>query len=170
MNKIFTGGGCSAPVGVSTKLKPLDVNFQLTITGGVWSLDGLTKVEHTLEQTFAQIKQTNKHKLSPTDEGSNKKLKVGDEDDENNIQPDNKVDEVDKSVEKIDNSDLKIGDLDKKSRIFCGLTENPNVPIDVIIKCDNLGRDLANELINKGALDVMKVTQDLIRSSVVKSS
>ncbi|XP_034837687.1 porphobilinogen deaminase isoform X1 [Maniola hyperantus] len=160
------GGGCSAPVGVSTKLKPLDTNFQLTITGGVWSLDGLTKIDHTLDQTFAQIKQTNKHKLSPTEEGSNKKLKVDDENSDVKSN-DNNSNEIDKSVEKID-SPTNV--LDEKTRIFCGLTENPNIPIDVIIKCDKLGRDLANELISKGALEVMKVTQDLIRSSIVKSS
>lgn len=50
-------------------------------------------------------------------------------------------------------------------RIFCGLTANPSMPIDVIIKCDNLGRDLANALIEKGALEVMKVSQDYIRNS-----
>ncbi|XP_039761708.1 porphobilinogen deaminase isoform X2 [Pararge aegeria] len=162
------GGGCSAPVGVSTKLTSLDTNFQLAITGGVWSLDGLTKVEHTMAQTFAQIKQTHKHKLSPTEEGSNKKIKVGDE--TNEIDSDQNIDnldEVDKSVKKYkDSKDLELN----KSRIFCGLSENPNIPIDAIIKCDNLGTDLANELISKGALEVMKVTQDLIRSSIVKSS
>ncbi|XP_052742986.1 porphobilinogen deaminase [Bicyclus anynana] len=165
------GGGCSAPVGVSTKLSPLAANFQLTITGGVWSLDGLTKVDHTMAQTFAQIKQTHKHKLSPTDEGSNKKIKVGDEESDENSKLDEKTDETDNSIQKVDNlSSPKTIELDKKSRTFCGLTENPNIPIDVIIKCDNLGRDLANELISKGALEVMKVTQDFIRSSVVNKS
>ncbi|KOB75559.1 Uncharacterized protein OBRU01_07318 [Operophtera brumata] len=52
-------------------------------------------------------------------------------------------------------------------RIFCGLTVNNNIPIDVIIKCDNLGKDLAEALIAKGALEVMKISQDYIRNSTV---
>lgn len=51
--------------------------------------------------------------------------------------------------------------------LFCGLTANRNIPIDVIVKCDNLGKELANSLIAKGALEVMKVTQDYIRNSTV---
>ncbi|CAF4944747.1 unnamed protein product [Pieris macdunnoughi] len=168
------GGGCSAPVGVSTKLKKLDTNYQLTITGGVWSLDGATKISHTLEQTFEQInileqiKNKPKHKLSPTDDGSTKKIKIVDTSD-NNVNPLAELDEIIKT----DNANCEElrsdEEIEALKKIFCGLKANRNVPVDVIQKCDDLGRDLANLLIEKGALDVMKVTQDLIRSSVVKS-
>ena len=40
------GGGCSAPVGVSSSLAGND----LTITGAVWSLDGKTLVQNTLKR------------------------------------------------------------------------------------------------------------------------
>uniref|UniRef100_A0A2A4JUN9 hydroxymethylbilane synthase n=1 Tax=Heliothis virescens TaxID=7102 RepID=A0A2A4JUN9_HELVI len=155
------GGGCSAPVGVSTTLKPIDSQFKLSITGAVWSMDGKTKLDSTSQQTFTQIKRTQKHKLSPTEENESKKLKIDNSEAENEIL-------TPKEVLKTTISDSSIpsdgkDDIDK--RIFCGLTVNPSIPIDVIIKCDNLGRDLANSLIEKGALEVMKVTQDLIRSS-----
>ncbi|XP_041985853.1 porphobilinogen deaminase [Aricia agestis] len=158
------GGGCSAPVGVSTSLKPFEGNYKLSITGCVWSLDGQTKIDHKMEQTFAQIKRTTKHKLSPEEEGSSKKIKEEEirSKEDNLIHP---LAELDKKIlEKKSCEDVK------EKRIFCGLSENMSVPIDVIIKCENLGRDLAEALIEKGALEVMKVTQDLIRSSIEKSS
>lgn len=163
--RFFPGGGCSAPVGVSTSLKPLDAQFQLSITGAVWSLDGTTKLDHTLKQTFVQIKRTQKHKLSPTEEQECKKIKISE--DSNEIVPPEIITSV-KSDEIGNCSDVSMNEkfhVDK--RIFCGLTANVSVPIEVVIKCDNLGKDLANALIEKGALDVMKVTQDLIRSSTV---
>lgn len=153
------GGGCSAPVGVSTSLKLLDTQFQLSITGAVWSLDGTTKLEHSLKQTFTQIERTKKHKLNQTDEHECKKLKIDDDNLSNDVLND------------IDEENITVNDFkDDDKRIFCGFTVNPNVPIDVIVKCDNLGKDLANSLIEKGALDVMKVTQDYIRNSVAKKS
>ncbi|CAH0718509.1 unnamed protein product, partial [Brenthis ino] len=162
------GGGCSAPVGVSTKLKPLDASFKLSITGGVWSLDGLTKIQDTMEQTFAQIKKTQKHKLSPTEESSVKKIKIDETKmNDKNYNPLQELD--DRIANRVSANCIDLTDGVTERRIFCGLTENVNVPTDVIIKCDTLGRDLADNLISKGALDVMKVTQDLIRSSIVKS-
>ncbi|XP_026743503.1 uncharacterized protein LOC113505143 [Trichoplusia ni] len=162
------GGGCSAPVGVSTTIKPVDSQFKLSITGAVWSLDGATKLDHTLQQTFVQIKRTQKHKLSPTEENECKKVKIDNGEAENEILnpsevlKDNKTDSTGSCGEASDS------EVDR--RIFCGLSVNPSMPIDVIIKCDNLGRDVANALIDKGALEVMKVTQDLIRSSVAEKS
>lgn len=167
------GGGCSAPVGVSTRLKPIESNYKLTITGGVWSLDGVTKVGHTLELTFPQIKRTQKHDLSPTEVTANKKIKTDEEKANKTYNP---LEELDKMIAER-KGDLNCEDLGNQEdlanletpRIFCGLSENLNIPLDVITKCDDLGKDLANNLISKGALDVMKVTQDLIRSSVAKS-
>ncbi|XP_061725020.1 porphobilinogen deaminase [Cydia pomonella] len=166
------GGGCSAPVGVSTRLKPFDTQFKLTISGAVWSLDGATTIEHSLEQTFPQIRKTVKHKLSPDEtEKTGKKLKT-----DVNVDP-NHPEEINRRITE------RAGNLNcedtrsleeilalKTPKIFCGLIENPNMPVDVIEKCDLLGKDLAESLISKGALEVMKVTQDLIRSSTVVKS
>ncbi|KAI5638287.1 porphobilinogen deaminase, dipyromethane cofactor binding domain-containing protein [Phthorimaea operculella] len=158
------GGGCSAPVGVSTTLKPFESGYKFTISGAVWSLDGTTKIHHSLTTTFPAITKTHKHKLSPTDEESNKKLKT--DDSAKKVHPIQHLD--DKINEKSDESNCE--DLSSYTgELFCGLTENRNIPIDVIRKSQDLGIELANELINKGALDVMKVTQDLIRSSVKTS-
>ncbi|KAG6461357.1 hypothetical protein O3G_MSEX012561 [Manduca sexta] len=158
------GGGCSAPVGTSTKMKQHDSAHKLSITGAVWSMDGATKLTHTMDQTFAQIKKCQKHKLSPTDETECKKIKI----DTNNGSNENPIEVLNNRITE------KAGNLNCEDvfdvRVFCGLTANPNIPIEVIIKCDNLGRDLANALIDKGALEVMKVTQDFIRSSVIKKS
>ena len=127
-------------------------------------MDGKTKLDHTLQQTFAQIKRTQKHKLSPTEENECKKVKIDNGESENEILTPAEV-LKDNSIDKI--SDCEEKEAESDTRIFCGLTVNPSMPIDVIIKCDNLGRDVANALIEKGALEVMKVTQDLIRSSTM---
>ncbi|XP_049882271.1 porphobilinogen deaminase [Pectinophora gossypiella] len=167
------GGGCSAPVGVSTSLKPVDEQYQLTISGAVWSLDGTTKVDHKLTQTFPQIIKTQKHKLSPTEENGSKKIKI----DSGSANPSSK--EADNPIGKLNekitekSGILSCEDVEGNSEgkdLFSGLTENTNIPIDVIKKCDDLGRDIANALIDKGALEVMKVTQDMIRSSVAAKS
>ncbi|XP_032524371.2 porphobilinogen deaminase [Danaus plexippus] len=160
------GGGCSAPVGVSTKLKALDSDWKLSITGGVWSLDGKTKVTDTLEKTFTQIKKSQKHKLSPTEDNMNKKIKI----DDNNDNITHPLAELDNIIEK-NNGNLNCEESSKEitCRLFCGLIENKNIPVDVIMKCEDLGKELANNLITNGALDVMKVTQDLIRNSIKSS-
>lgn len=120
---------------------------------------------------FTRIKKTQKHKLSPTEESENKKLKT-DNDISNELNP---IEKLNKKIDdKMDN--LNCEDLDDNSKeltehvLFCGLTENLSVPIDVIIKCDSIGKELANTLIEKGALEVMKVTQDLIRNSAASKS
>lgn len=166
---IIVGGGCSAPVGVSTRLKPIDAQFKLSISGAVWSLDGTTRVDHSLDHTFPQITKSTKHKLSPTEDNSSKRIKTDQE-------TTNPVEEINKRIsERAQNLDCEdtrtieeIKALEKKT--FCGLTENTNIPIEVITECDKLGVELANSLISKGALDVMKVTQDYIRSSAANKS
>ncbi|KAF9793864.1 hypothetical protein SFRURICE_007395, partial [Spodoptera frugiperda] len=155
------GGGCSAPVGVSTTLKPVDSQFRLSLTGAVWSMDGKTKLDHSLQQTFTQIRRTQKHKLSPTEESDCKKVKIDNGESKNEILNPNEVLKDNDSIVGKSASQEKEDTCD--NRIFCGLTINTSIPIDVIIKCDNLGKDVANALIEKGALDVMKVTQDIIR-------
>ncbi|XP_026324549.1 uncharacterized protein LOC113233611 [Hyposmocoma kahamanoa] len=165
------GGGCSAPVGVSTTLKPFDSQYKFTITGAVWSLDGTTKIDHTQTEMFTQIKKTQKHKLSPTEESENKKLKT-DDDISNKLNP---IEKLNKDIDdKINNLNCEdFGDNSKElteNVLFCGLTENLNIPIEVIKKCDSIGKELANALIEKGALEVMKVTQDLIRNSTANKS
>lgn len=130
-------------------------------------------MDHTLELTFPQIKRTQKHNLSPTEVTANKKIKTDEEKANKTCNP---LEELDKMIAER-KGDLNCEDLGNQEdlanletpRVFCGLSENLNIPLDVITKCDDLGKDLANNLISKGALDVMKVTQDLIRSSVAKS-
>ncbi|XP_072933921.1 porphobilinogen deaminase [Epargyreus clarus] len=161
------GGGCSAPVGVSTRLKPFDSQFKLSITGGVWSLDGATKIDHSMDQTFAQITKSHKHKLSPTEDTGSKKVKLDEDNDNGNTENDidNPIEVINKRISE-KSGVLNCEDIEE-NQIYCGLTENGNIPTDVIIKCDSLGQDLANALISKGALEVMKVSQDFIRSSTV---
>ncbi|XP_048488305.1 porphobilinogen deaminase [Plutella xylostella] len=158
------GGGCSAPVGVSTKLKPFGAEYKLTISGAVWSLDGKTKIIDKVEETYPQIHKSTKHRLSPDEESDCKKFKP-DEAKDSQVNP---IEELNKKIsagEVKSCEDVSTVDA-KKVRLFSGMTENANVPIDVIVKADELGRTLAKNLISKGALEVMKVTQDYIRSSV----
>lgn len=150
----------------------MDSQFKLSITGAVWSLDGVTKLEHNSEQTFSQIKKSQKHKLSATEENGSKKLKANEERPLNPIEVlNNRISEENDNLncEDVGNSE-EIVPLSNDRRIFCGLTVNSNIPIDVIIMCDNLGRELADALIDKGALEVMKVSQDYIRNAVEKKT
>ncbi|KAI8433523.1 hypothetical protein MSG28_015553 [Choristoneura fumiferana] len=106
---------------------------------------------------------------SATEDCDSKKIKTG------HANAPNPIEELNKRIsEKAGNLNCEdtrsieeIQALKKAPKIFCGLTENLNMPVDVIQKCDDLGRDLAESLIAKGALEVMKVTQDYIRSSTV---
>ncbi|XP_047999934.1 porphobilinogen deaminase [Leguminivora glycinivorella] len=165
------GGGCSAPVGVSTRLKPFDAQFKLSITGAVWSLDGATTIEHSLDQTFPQIRKTVKHKLSPDEEKTGKKIKTDDNTNPNHPEEVNRrITERARNLNCEDTRSLEEILALKTPKIFCGLIENSNMPLQVIEKCDELGKNLAESLITKGALEVMKVTQDLIRSSTVVKS
>jgi hypothetical protein len=132
----------------------------------VWSLDGTTKIDHTSEETFAQIKKTSKHKLSPTEENESKKIKT-------ETESLNMVEELNKRISEragdLNCEDTRTEEEMRRKRIFCGMIENPNMDFEVIEKCDSIGKELANILISKGALDVMKVTQDFIRNSITKS-
>lgn len=133
-------------------------------------MDGTTRIGQTLEQILPQIRKTQKHKLSPTDESDSKKIKK----EQNGVEPKqpNPIEELNRRISEgrgnlscVDTrSPEEIASL-RQSRIFCGLSENSNIPYEVIVSCDNLGQDLANTLISNGALDVMKVTQDIIRTA-----
>lgn len=133
-------------------------------------MDGKTKLQHTLDETFGQITKSNKHKLSPIEENGCKKVKV-DENATKDIEPLNPIgvlnNKITEKTENLNCEDLS-SNLVLDSRTFCGLTVNSNMPLDVIEKCDRLGKHLANALIDKGALDVMKVSQDYIRNSTIK--
>ncbi|CAG9790073.1 unnamed protein product [Diatraea saccharalis] len=167
------GGGCSAPVGVSTRMKKVDDKYKLSITGAVWSLDGTTQIEHSLEHAFTKICKSSKHRLTSTEENGSKKIKT-----DESQHPVNLVEEHNRRIsERSDNlncedtrSRAEIETLQEDAKIFCGLIENSNMPFDVIEKCDSLGKELADVLISKGALEVMKVTQDLIRNSIATES
>lgn len=154
------GGGCSAPVGVATTLKPFESQYKLTISGAVWSIDGKTKIYHKIEHVFNQIRLT-KHKLSPVDIVERKKAKVGNEPlDYNERITDDPSSCVDLRSEE---------EIAALREIHCGLTVNFNVPNEVIVTCKNIGKELADVLVEKGALEVMKVTQDMIAASIKKS-
>lgn len=49
------GGGCSAPVAVTTLLSPIEDKLSLKLTGGVWSLNGTMEITHT-EKCTVEIK------------------------------------------------------------------------------------------------------------------
>ncbi|XP_055378422.1 uncharacterized protein LOC129610093 [Condylostylus longicornis] len=50
--------------------------------------------------------------------------------------------------------------------LFCGIFRHKCFDKNLFKKCDDLGRDLALNLINKGALAIMKIAQDEIRQNV----
>lgn len=60
--------------------------------------------------------------------------------------------------------------IESFERLYCGLTKHFDIPVNVIEKCENLGKRLAQNLIDEGALEVMKCSQDFIRGSVATST
>lgn len=54
-------------------------------------------------------------------------------------------------------------ELKNDEKLFCGLYPHRQWPLDVFEKCEQLGKDLASNLIEKGALTVMECAQNEIR-------
>lgn len=52
-------------------------------------------------------------------------------------------------------------------KLYCGLICHKTIDHKVLESCEQLGRTLAERLIAKGALDVMKVAQNIIHSKIV---
>ncbi|CAL1675317.1 unnamed protein product [Lasius platythorax] len=109
------GGGCSAPVAVSSFLE----ENELTITGAVWSLDGQTLVTNT----------------------SKSKLYLPDDDGE----PPRKCPY-------------------QEPRLYCSITPGKVSSIS-LLGAELLGKDLAKNLIEKNALDVMSQARNEILDS-----
>lgn len=61
--------------------------------------------------------------------------------------------------------DMSTGN-DAEKPLFCGIYPHGCWPLDVFEKCEKLGKDLAQKLIEKGALAVMECAQNEIRSKV----
>lgn len=95
------------------------------------------------------------------------------------------VDETDKKANKIEkcpflsqNQQVKLIDydingkniqptiVDDSDTLFCGLFRHKCVKLKIFEKCESLGRTLAEKLISKNALEVMKIAQDEIRSKI----
>lgn len=109
------GGGCSAPVAVSTVLK----DKELTITGAVWSLDGQTLIKDTLK---------NKLYIPDDDGGPPKKCPY------------------------------------REPRLYCSVTPGKVSSIS-LLGAEQLGKDLADSLIEKNALDIMTKARNEILNS-----
>ncbi|XP_053683103.1 porphobilinogen deaminase [Sabethes cyaneus] len=56
---------------------------------------------------------------------------------------------------------------DSSSSLFCGMVCHKDIPTELFVSAESLGRRLAQELISKGALDVMKCAQNEIHSKIV---
>ncbi|KAL5290439.1 HMBS family protein [Megaselia abdita] len=69
------------------------------------------------------------------------------------------------SADSVDDNDLPTLSTDC-SNLFCGLYRHTCYPQALFESCEKLGTDLANDLVNKGALEVMAVAQNLIRKDI----
>lgn len=69
------------------------------------------------------------------------------------------------SADTVDDVDLPIISTDC-TNLFCGLYRHTCYSQELFENCEKLGTDLANDLVNKGALEVMKVAQNLIRKDI----
>lgn len=76
-----------------------------------------------------------------------------------------------KMIDYEDNEKPKIMDippimLDNCKELFCGIYRHQCYARDLFAKCDELGRELADNLIRKGALEVMKRAQEEIHNKI----
>ncbi|XP_076619276.1 porphobilinogen deaminase-like protein l(3)02640 isoform X2 [Colletes latitarsis] len=109
------GGGCSAPVAVSSTLADKD----LTITGAVWSLDGQELVRNTVKSTL----------YIPDDDG----------------EPPKKCPY-------------------REPQLYCSIAPGKVSSIS-LLGAEKLGKDLAESLIEKNALDIMTQARNEILNS-----
>lgn len=63
-------------------------------------------------------------------------------------------------------SSEKTGDESDSIKLYCGLVCHATIDHKVLESCELLGRQLAEKLIGRGALDVMKVAQAIIHSKI----
>lgn len=73
------------------------------------------------------------------------------------------------STESTANSGMEIC-TEQEVKLFCGLTKHFNLSEEVLDKCEDLGRELANKLIEHGALKIMHCAQNFIRNSIPKTA
>lgn len=112
----YLGGGCSAPVGVSTTLE----NKELTITGAVLSLDGKVLIKDSLKCKL----------YMPSDDGEPMKKCPY-----------------------------------REPRTYCGVVPG-NMSAISLFGAEQLGKDVAENLIKQNALDVMSEARNEILNSV----
>lgn len=65
-----------------------------------------------------------------------------------------------------DSGDQKCSEADDSVKLYCGLICHKTIDHKVLESCELLGRQLAEKLIGRGALDVMKVAQNIIHSKI----
>lgn len=58
------GGGCSAPVAVTTQLVPTETKLKIALTGAVWSLDGKEEILDS-DETFVEVKTSSRCNKCP---------------------------------------------------------------------------------------------------------
>lgn len=58
------GGGCSAPVAVTTQLIPADAKLKIALTGAVWSLDGKQEISDA-DETFVEVQKSKRCNKCP---------------------------------------------------------------------------------------------------------
>lgn len=76
----------------------------------------------------------------------------------------NRVSEPPKNISDV-NKEVAIGSSRSDEKLFCGLYPHRCWTIDVFEKCEQLGKDLAQQLIDNGALPVMESAQNTIREN-----
>lgn len=56
--------------------------------------------------------------------------------------------------------------IDHRDQLFCGMHRHKDVKKDIFDACESLGKELANTLISKGALEVMRCAQNEIHGKI----
>lgn len=78
----------------------------------------------------------------------------------------NKIKLIDYDLEKPNLTEKAPTIVDDSEHLFCGMFKHACYSLDLFTKCQNVGKQLAENLIKKGALDVMKCAQQEIRDKV----
>lgn len=156
------GGGCSAPVAVSSSLK----KGELTITGAVWSLDGQTLITDICKGKM----------YLPKDDGEplrwvkkNPQIQVDYTRRYIDVSLSMYISERFADFTNFYNNFTRFPCYDRKCpyqepRLYCGIVPGKMSALS-LFGAEELGKDLAKRLIEKNAVDVMLEARDTISNS-----
>lgn len=140
---MFSGGGCSAPVAVSTNLNPFEDKYSLTLKGGVWSLNGQIEITEA-DKCTVEIKKENSEtqKIPEKTKFAGKTSALASLDKNTITEPENKLTcpkcsyEIPYKRQKLDDSENNV----EKTKIDLINDPHEHCPVTIPVGADFMGK------------------------------